>query len=68
MKGTWDSIHVIEIKDGKKSASYKLTSTVMLTIETETAQTGKVTLSGNLTRQVHNLHTPSFRSAASHRD
>ena len=52
MKGTWDSIHVVEVQEGKKTAHYKLTSTVMLSIETETEATGTVTLSGNLTRQV----------------
>lgn len=51
MKGTWDSIHVVEVQEGKKTAHYKLTSTVMLSIETETEATGTVTLSGNLTRQ-----------------
>jgi len=51
MKGTWDSIHVVEITDPKKNAHYKLTSTVMLTIETETTATGKVQLAGSLTRQ-----------------
>eukprot|EP01117_Protostelium_nocturnum_P009732 TRINITY_DN347_c0_g1_i1.p1 TRINITY_DN347_c0_g1~~TRINITY_DN347_c0_g1_i1.p1 ORF type:complete len:304 (+),score=99.85 TRINITY_DN347_c0_g1_i1:98-913(+) len=51
MKGAWDSIHVIEVQDNKKSAHYKLTSTVMLTIETETANAGQVNLSGSLTRQ-----------------
>jgi capping protein beta len=52
MKGTWDSIHVVEVKDSKKNANYKLTSTVMLGIETETEATGSVNLSGSLTRQV----------------
>jgi len=51
MKGTWDSIHVVEVQDNKKTAHYKLTSTVMLTIETETAATGQVSLAGSLTRQ-----------------
>lgn len=51
MKGTWDSIHVVEVQEGKKSAHYKLTSTVMLTIETETEATGNVSLAGSLTRQ-----------------
>jgi len=54
MKGTWDSIHVIEVADNKKNAHYKLTSTVMLSIETETAATGRVTLGGSLTRQQEN--------------
>lgn len=51
MKGTWDSIHVVEVKDQKKNAHYKLTSTVMLNIETETEATGSVSLAGSLTRQ-----------------
>jgi len=51
MKGTWDSIHVVEVQEGKKNAHYKLTSTVMLSISTSTEATGNVTLSGNLTRQ-----------------
>jgi capping protein beta len=51
MKGTWDSIHVVEVTDAKKNATYKLTSTVMLSIETENEATGNVNLSGSLTRQ-----------------
>jgi len=51
MKGTWDSIHVVEVQEGGSNAHYKLTSTVMLSIETETDATGNVALSGNLTRQ-----------------
>jgi capping protein beta len=54
MKGTWDSIHVVEVQDHQKNAHYKLTSTVMLNIETETAATGQVSLAGSLTRQVNN--------------
>lgn len=51
MKGTWDSIHVVEVQDNQKNAHYKLTSTVMLSIETENNTTGKVSLAGSLTRQ-----------------
>eukprot|EP01130_Rhizamoeba_saxonica_P004784 TRINITY_DN1946_c0_g1_i1.p1 TRINITY_DN1946_c0_g1~~TRINITY_DN1946_c0_g1_i1.p1 ORF type:complete len:271 (-),score=79.54 TRINITY_DN1946_c0_g1_i1:36-848(-) len=51
MKGTWDSIHVFESEDDGNSAKYILTTTVMLTIETETEATGSVSLAGNLTRQ-----------------
>jgi len=51
MKGTWDSIHVVEVQDNKRNAHYKLTSTVMLSIETETAAAGRVNLAGSLTRQ-----------------
>jgi len=51
MKGTWDSIHVVDIEEKRGSANYKLTSTVMLSLETKTEQTGQVSLSGSLTRQ-----------------
>lgn len=51
MKGSWDSIHVVDVQDNKKEATYKLTSSVMLSIETETQATGKVNLAGSLTRQ-----------------
>jgi len=52
MKGTWDSIHVFEVEEKREgTADYKLTSTVMLTIETENEKTGSVNLSGSMTRQ-----------------
>jgi len=54
MKGTWDSIHVVDIdtsQEKKGNAHYKLTSTVMLSLETQTDQTGQISLSGSLTRQ-----------------
>jgi len=51
MKGTWDSIHVFDVADNQSVADYKLTSTVMLTIDTENDKTGGVNLSGSLTRQ-----------------
>lgn len=51
MKGAWDSIHVMEVSDKKKTAHYKLTSTVMLSVETESDATGMVRLAGSLTRQ-----------------
>jgi len=52
MKGLWDSIHVfnVEEKNGG-TADYQLTSTVMLSIETNEEKTGMVNLSGSLTRQ-----------------
>jgi len=52
MKGAWDSIHVVEVKETKGNAHYKLTSTIMLSIETATEATGKVSLAGSMTRQV----------------
>lgn len=51
MKGTWDSIHVIEVDDRKGQAAYTLTSTVMLSLETRNEGTGKVHLAGSLTRR-----------------
>jgi capping protein beta len=51
MRGAWDSIHVVEVKENKDRAKYKLTSTIMLTIDTTTEQTGAVSLAGSLTRQ-----------------
>nr|BAN40777.1 F-actin-capping protein subunit beta, putative [Entamoeba invadens] len=52
MKGTWDSINVIEvIPKGKDKAEYRLTSTVILYLETNTEATGKVSFAGSLTRQ-----------------
>eukprot|EP00178_Gracilaria_changii_P022236 TRINITY_DN6594_c1_g1_i1.p1 TRINITY_DN6594_c1_g1~~TRINITY_DN6594_c1_g1_i1.p1 ORF type:complete len:271 (+),score=40.71 TRINITY_DN6594_c1_g1_i1:64-876(+) len=51
MKGTWDSIHVVEVSERGAKSTYKLTSTIMLTIETNTKATGTVNLGGSLTRQ-----------------
>jgi capping protein (actin filament) muscle Z-line, beta len=59
MKGTWDSIHVVEIDDKKSSANYTLTSTVMLSLETKNDNTGKVHLAGSLTRRDEKEHPVS---------
>lgn len=50
-KGSWDSIHVMEVQTEGGSATYKLTSTVMLSMIVENSEAGKVDLSGSLTRQ-----------------
>jgi capping protein beta len=62
--GSWDSLHVFECHERGRSAKYKLTSTVMLVLETATGAKvegkgsedaegkGGVTLSGSMTRQV----------------
>jgi len=58
VKGTWDSIHVVEValqQGGSAKATkaeYKLTSTVMLSVTTATTGAGNITLAGSLTRQV----------------
>jgi len=51
--GSWDSIHVMEVKEtaDKKRATYKLTTTVMLTMKVEKDAIGDSDLSGSLTRQ-----------------
>jgi len=51
LKGNWDSIHVVEVKEAKGNATYKLTTTVMVSIETSSKSFGKISLSGNVTRQ-----------------
>jgi len=52
MRGTWDSIHVVEVEDNQNGIShYRLTSTVMLSLETQNEFTGQVSLSGSLQRQ-----------------
>ena len=51
LKGNWDSIHVVEVKEGKGNATYKLTTTIMVTITTSSKQAGQISLSGNVTRQ-----------------
>ncbi|ODV64706.1 F-actin capping protein, beta subunit [Hyphopichia burtonii NRRL Y-1933] len=49
--GKWDSIHVFEvIPEGTTSATYKLTSSVILDLQNSSK--GSLSLSGNLTRQI----------------
>ncbi|KAK4565288.1 F-actin-capping protein subunit beta [Recurvomyces mirabilis] len=52
-KGGWDSIHVLEVTEaaGKRSAHYKLTSTVILDLGLSSAAVDSLELAGNLTRQ-----------------
>lgn len=57
VKGCWDSIHVLEVNENalkaSKHAKYKLTSTIMLWLQTENpSTTGTVKLGGSLTRHV----------------
>lgn len=53
VRGTWDSIHVVEVQDKSsgRNAHYKLTSTVMLWLQTNKAVSGSMSLAGSLTRQ-----------------
>ena len=52
--GCWDSIHVVEAVESanKTSATYKLTTTIMLSMQVEKIEVGETLLSGSLTRQV----------------
>lgn len=53
IKGCWDSIHVVEVQEKSRgqNATYKLTSTVMLWLETNKDASGLMKLGGSLTRQ-----------------
>lgn len=51
-EGGWDSIHVFEAIDRARTAHYKLTSTVILRLSTESEALGEMDLSGNMTRQI----------------
>jgi capping protein beta len=50
--GSWDSIHVFEAIDRARTAHYKLTSTVILSLSTGNEALGEMDLSGNMTRQI----------------
>lgn len=53
IRGCWDAIHVVEVqeKSGGRNAHYKLTSTVMLWLQTKQKKSGMMNLGGSLTRQ-----------------
>ncbi|CAD6192455.1 unnamed protein product [Caenorhabditis auriculariae] len=52
IQGCWDSIHVIEINErSSRQAHYKLTSTIMLWLQTNKSSSGIMNLGGSLTRQ-----------------
>lgn len=52
--GCWDSLHIIEVTENstKTNATYKLTATVMLTMNVDKQEVGATAWSGVLTRQV----------------
>lgn len=52
IKGCWDAVHVIEVLDKGKTANYKLTSTIMLWLQTTKEESGTLNLGGSMTRQV----------------
>lgn len=50
--GAWDAIHVVEVSsEDAKSASYKLTTTIILHLDTNVPKLDSFLLSGNVTRQ-----------------
>jgi len=61
IKGCWDSIHVVEVqeKSSGRNAHYKLTSTVMLWLQTNKQNSGTMNLGGSLTRQTETDSTVS---------
>ena len=54
IKGCWDAVHVVEVQEKStgRNAHYKLTSTVMLWLQTNKEGSGTMNLGGSLTRQV----------------
>ncbi|KAG2459124.1 CAPZB protein, partial [Polypterus senegalus] len=64
IKGCWDSIHVVEVqeKSSGRTAHYKLTSTVMLWLQTTKTGSGTMNLGGSLTRQMEKDETVSDSS------
>ena len=48
----WDSIHVFEASEKGRTAHYRLTSTVILSLAAASGPLGELDLSGNMTRQV----------------
>ena len=54
-EGGWDSISVVEVHESpadRSRATYKLTTTIMLSMGVNKAEVGSTNLSGSLTRQV----------------
>jgi len=51
-EGGWDSIHVFEALDRSRTAHYKLTSTIILHMNSNSTELGKMDLGGNMTRHV----------------
>lgn len=64
--GSWDSIHVFESHERGRTASYKLTSTVMLQLVSKSAEGDEnVELAGSLTRQT-DLDNVPLRAQGDH--
>lgn len=55
--GSWDSTHIIEVEVIERKASYKLTTTVMLHLDTVVPKLDSFLLSGSVTRQTEQVIT-----------
>jgi capping protein beta len=56
-EGSWDSIHVVEVvQENARKATYKLTTTVMLTMSVQKPEVGDTNLCGSLTRQAESTN------------
>lgn len=69
--GAWDAIHVLEVEgaegEGETSALYKLTTTIILHLDTAVPRLDEFILSGNVTRQSESrLVLPAGGSPAEH--
>ena len=56
-EGGWDGVHVFEVSDGAQksgTARYKLTSTIILSMSTDSATAGTCEMAGTNTKQVEN--------------
>ncbi|KNC49698.1 uncharacterized protein AMSG_11924 [Thecamonas trahens ATCC 50062] len=66
-KGSWDSIHVVEVQENGADVHYKITSTIMLSLITNVPGCDDVNLSGSLTRQAtSDANVSSQDSSAPH--
>ncbi|KCV71540.1 capping protein (actin filament) muscle Z-line, beta [Fonticula alba] len=67
MSGSWDSIHVFDVatEHPQSPSTYRLTSTVILNMDSTTADSAALNLSGNLTRQSE-LTIPQIETFDSH--
>lgn len=55
-KGSWHSIHVVQVQEiSKNQATYQLTTTVMSSMDINRKELGTTTLSGTLTRQMERI-------------
>jgi len=62
IRGCWDSIHVFEVALNADQWQYKLTTTIMLWLQTRRRDSGILNLGGSLTRQFEH-QVPTNQSA-----